>query len=315
MAAQSTIVYADLCASAPQRPSAVAGSIASAARDELIAGQYDIELRSLSADDVRNAIDEYPSGHDRQAQDRSLILLDAGAMLAYAPYRARILLTSDPFEHAEKISETLSVDFDTLCIRLHDALLSAHSVIALGQLTFEAVAPLLPREPEMRRVPATALISSHASSAAILVVNHDDESLVQPVMTQLAEAFPAERFLPFSAAPVFDEGWKAVIHLGIAHSSPPGARLSDAWAGGVPTIQFVNPMALGAQRRRRPGQISGLVVDHGRTGLLVPSLNELISTLGEVLIDPLPARAVARTAKRRIDSPAEWEALLKSILQ
>lgn len=315
MTAQSTIVYADLCASVPQQPSAVAGSIASAAQDGAAAGQFDIELRSLSADEVRQAIDEYPSGHDRLSQDRRMILLDAGAMLAYAPYRARVLLSNDPFEHADKLSEVLSIDIDAVRVRLHDALLSAHSVMALGQLTFDAVTPLLSREPEMQKIPATSLLSSGDFSAPILVVNHEDDEQLNRVGAQLAEAFPDERFLSFVASSVFDGAWKAVLHLGIARSNLPGARLQDAWVGGVPAFQLVDPQSLSALRRRRAGQTSGLIVDHGRNGLLLQSLNELIATVGELLLDPLPARAVARNAKRRIDAPAEWDVLLQSILR
>lgn len=315
MAAQSTIVFADLCASAPQRPSAVAGSIASAARDGLLAGQYDVELRSLSVDEVRSAIAEYPSGHDRLAQDRNLILLDAGAMLAYAPYRARILLSNDPFEHADKIAEALALDSDALRVRLHDALLCAHSVISLGQPTFDAVAPLLSREPKVQRIPATALISNTGASAPVLVVNHEDDNQLQHALAQLIDAFPAERFVPFQSSSAFDNGWKAVLHLGIAYTSLPGARLGDAWLGEVPAIQLVNPSTLSAQRKRRAGQLSGRVVEHGKTGLLVPNLDELVTSVGELLLDPLPLRAVARAAKRRIDAPAEWDALLKGILQ
>jgi len=314
LAAQSTIIYADLCASAPQQPSAVAGSIASAAQEGSASGQFDIELRSLSADEVRSAIGEYPSGHDRLAQDRSMVLLDAGAVLAYAPYRARVLLSSDPFEHADRISEMLSIDVDAVRVRLHDALLCAQRVTTLGQLTFDAVAPLLPREPELQKIPATALPSSGDPSAPILIVNHEDEQLLHRAEAQLAEAFPAERFLPFWTSSVFEGSWKAVLHLGIAYSNLPGSRLHDAWAGGVPTLQLVDPQALSGLRRRRSGQTSGLIVDHGRNGLLLQSLDELVATVGELLLDPLPVRAVARNTKRRIDAPAEWDALLQRIL-
>jgi hypothetical protein len=299
----------------PQMPSAVAQSIARAAKDSLAAGQFGVGLRALSVDQVRQFINEYPSGHERLAQDCNLILLDAGAMLAYAPYRARVLLTDDPFENIDKICELLSVNIDALRVRIHDALLSAYSIVALGESAFDAVAPLLPQDPAVAVFPAAALRSGAGPEAPILIVNNEDERMMQQATALLADAFPQERFVPFDSSTVFDHGWKAMLQLGIARSDLPGARLSNAWAGGVPVVQLVNPLMLNALRRRRSGQLSGLIVDHGKTGLLVATIEELVATVGEFLFDALPAQAVARGAKRRVDTAAEWDAVLKSILQ
>ena len=315
MAAQSTIVHADLCASVPRLPSAVASRIANAAKDSPTAGQYGIDLQQLSAEEVRQLIKQYPSGHERLALDRNLILLDAGAMLAYAPYRSRILLTDDPFDHIEELSEALGMDADDLRIRLYDALLSADSVVALGESAFDAVAPLLAQEPKVTTFPALALKADLGSRAPILIINHEDERMLEGTIALLAGAFPEERFVPFESSTVFAQGWKAMLQLGIAYSNLPGTRLSNAWVGGVPVIQMVNPKALEALHRRRSGQTFGLVVEHGKTGLLAPSIEELIATVDEFLLDPLPARAVARGAKMRVNLAAEWETVLKSILQ
>ena len=173
----------------------------------------------------------------------------------------------------------------------------------------------MPQEPAVIMFPATALRVGVDAKAPILIVNNEDERMMQQATALLADAFPQEWFVPFESSTVYDQSWKAMLQLGIARSDMPGARLSNAWAGGVPVIQLVNPAALNALRRRRSGQLLGLVVDHGKTGLLSATIEELMTTLGEFLFDALPARAVARGAKRRVDATAEWDEVLKRILQ
>jgi hypothetical protein len=134
-------------------------------------------------------------------------------------------------------------------------------------------------------------------------------------MARFADAFPGERFVLFDAASVYQNPWKAVVHLGIARSTEPGARLSDAWAGSVPVLQFVDPIALAAQRRRHGNELFSFVVDHGKSGLMSPAFDDLIAALGDLLADPMPTRAVARAARRRVDPAAEWDSLLQEILQ
>jgi hypothetical protein len=225
------------------------------------------------------------------------------------------LLTSDPFEDVERICEALSIEVSALRIRLHDALLSANNVIALGQTAFNAVASVVSRAPEAKIFPATPLRFGEAATAPILVVNNEEERMGQQALDLLTETFPGERFVRFDASGAFKHNWKVMIQLGMAESSLPGARLSDAWLGEVPVLQLVNPIALNAQRKRRSGDLSGVVIEHGRTGLLAATVEELVQALGEFLLDALPARAVARGAKRRIDPTAEWDVLLKTILQ
>src|SRR5215467_1158016 len=125
MLALSTIVYADIDPDAPIQPSQVAGAIASAARNSLSAGRFQIAQRALSAEEVRQSLANLPTGHEHLAPDDNLILLDAGAMLAYAPFRGRILLTFDPFASAEACARALDADASALRVRLHDSVLSA----------------------------------------------------------------------------------------------------------------------------------------------------------------------------------------------
>ncbi len=157
MGAECTIVYADLGLSVPQSPSVVAQTIAQHARDSLAASQFQVLSKPLSAIEVRDAIRAMPTGHDRLSLDSDLILLDAGAVLAYAPYRARILLTSDPFASAEALAQLLQLDADAIRIRLHDALLSAEKVVTIAGSAFDAIAPLISRKPEDRTFPPIAL--------------------------------------------------------------------------------------------------------------------------------------------------------------
>ncbi len=91
---------------------------------------------------------------DRLSLDSDLILLDAGAMLAYAPYRARVLLTGDPFASAEGLAQLLEVDANAIRIRLHDALLSAEKIVTIAGSAYDAIAPLISRKPDDRDIPA-----------------------------------------------------------------------------------------------------------------------------------------------------------------
>jgi len=309
---QNTIVYADLDSSGPHAPSAIAESIARASEDSLIAGQFDFALKPLQAEEIRRAFREFPSGHERLSLDGNLVLLDAGAMLAYAPYRSTILLSADPFEKVGQIQQSLRIEADLVRVRLHDALLTARKVIALGHSASLALAPLLPRPAERRSLPSTALA---ASGSAILVVRNDDDHAADDTLHMLSDTFGGQEFSLFDASTVFERNWKLVVQLGIAQSSLPGARLSDAWAGGVPVVQLVNPVSLRARRRRQAGPITDIVVEHGKSGLLCTAVDELRSLLADLLSDVLPARAVARGARNRVDPAGEWDILLKAIAQ
>jgi hypothetical protein len=315
LAAECTIVYADLGLSVPQCPSVVAQTIAQHAKDSLAASQFRVLSRPLSAADVHDAIRAMPSGHDRLSLDTDLILLDAGAMLAYAPYRARVLLTGDPFACAEGLAQLLEVDANAIRIRLHDALLSAEKIVTTAASAYDAIAPLISRKPDDRTFPPIALRAAATEQSPILVVNNDDESSWQDVLPMLTEAFPSQEFHAFDPTAAFDGPWRAVLHLGIARSSLSGARLNDAWAGNVPVVQLVNHASLIAQHRRNPGSLLEMVVEHGRTGLLFSSIDELVNALNDLLLDPLPLRSVARGARRRVDPSAQWNSLLKALLQ
>jgi len=313
MLALSTIVYADIDPTVSPQPSAVANSIEVAAKDSLSAGQFQIVQRQLSLSDVQQGLKDLPIGHEHLAPDDNLILLDAGAMIAYAPYRGRVVLTMDPFAPAEAYAQTLGIDVDVLRIRLHDALLSAGKVIALNNRAFDAVVPLLPNRPEKKNFPATPLRNSHAAGAAILVVGNDDPESMKQVMATLEREFPAEKFVVFDAGSVFEQPWKMVLHLGLIRDREPGARLADAWSGGVPVLQCVDPVRLDAYRRRQHQAVHAFV-EHGKTGLLFPTKEELIRALKELFSDSLPARSVARGARHRVDPAAEWDALFNEIL-
>ncbi len=306
------IAYADADGAEPS-PSEIAHAIGRAARASLDAGKFDVALKPLSADDVKQAAEDRPVGHDRLAQDANLVLLDAGALIAYAPYCARVVLASDPFDL--DFRKAFGLDADAARIRLHDALIGAASVVALGRPVFDAVTPLLPRRPEHREYPPLALRESSSADAPILVVNNEEPSTGQELTALLASAFPAQRFLCAGPRMAFEHAWKAVLQIGAAVSSRIGERLCDAWAGGVPLLQLVDPASLGAHRRRQAARRLEIVVDHGKSGLLYASLEEFTTGLGDFLIDPLPARAVARAARRRIDSAADWDGLLKAVLQ
>ena len=313
MLALSTIVYADLDPAASPQPSAVANSIETAAKGSLSAGQFQIVQRQLSSSDVQQGLQALPMGHEHLAPDDNLILLDAGAMIAYAPYRARVVLTADPFAATETYAEILGLDVNVLRVRLHDAMLAAEKVIALGSGAFDAVVPLLPNKPHKKSFPAMPLRSSHAAGAGILVVGGDGLEAMKRAIATLEREFPAEKFIAYDAGSVFERPWKMVLHLGLIRHHGLGARLADAWSGGVPVLQCIEPARLDAYRRRQ-NQAVHAFVEHGKTGLLFPTMEELIRALKELFSDSLPARSVARGARHRVDPAAEWDALFAEIL-
>jgi hypothetical protein len=267
----------------------------------------------LTPAEVQQALKDLQTGHEHLAPDDNLILLDAGALLAFAPYRARVVLTVDPFACAEAYAQTLETDADSLRVRLHDALLSAERIITLGHQTFDAVLPLLPSRPEKKIFPASPLRFSQVKGGAILVVDNDDSELTKRAMSVLEQEFPSEKFVTYEAMSDFEQSWKMVVHLGLTRDKGHGARLADAWAGGVPVLQLVDSTRLEAYRRRQH-QSTNAFVEHGKTGLLFPTVDELIRALRELFFDSLPARAVARSARHRIDPAVEWDALLAEIL-
>jgi hypothetical protein len=314
MLALSTIVYADIDPGAPIQPSAVAGAIATAAKNSLSAGRLQINQRPVSVSEVRKSLTELSSGHERVAPDDNLILVGAGAMLAYAPYRARLLLTLDPFAGTEAYARALEWDADALRVRLHDSILCAEKIIALGNATFDAVLPFMPDWPQKRTYPTCPLrFSQSAGTAGILVVGNEGPEATKEAIALLAARFPTEEFSAFEPESVFARPWKMVIQLGLVRDLGLGARLTDAWAGGVPVLQYVDPQRLDAQRRRRHRGVVAFV-EHGKTGLMVPTIDELVRSLGELLADSLPARAVARSARYRVDPAAEWDALLAELV-
>ena len=315
LAVECTVVYAELGLTVPQSPSMLAHTLVQQSREGATAGQIQITTRPLSAADVNGAMRAMPSGHDRLSMDSVLVLLDAAAMIAYAPYRSRVLLTGDPFASIDGLAQTLQADVNSLRIRVHDALLSAEKIVTIAGSAFEAVTPVISQRPEHRVFPPIALQVASTDPAPIFVVNNESESALEDLMTTLREAFPEQEFEPFDPATAFDRAWKAVLHVGIARSSISGARLNDAWAGGVPILQLVDQTSLIAQHRRNASALVELVVEHGRTGLMFHSIDELVYALGDLLLDPLPLRSVAKSARRRVDPAAQWNSLLKALLQ
>ncbi|MBV8977466.1 MAG: hypothetical protein JO261_07210 [Alphaproteobacteria bacterium] len=314
MASRSIIVHAESDAASAFPPAAVARTVAMHAAQSLEAGKFSVETRALSADDIGGLVRGMPWGHERRAPDANLILVDAAALLAYAPYRARVVLTGDPFAGADSLARELQAEPGCVRTRLHEGLISAERVIALSSEAFDAVAALTKRPPERRTLPPIALKPSTTENDPILVV--DNEELGAAELFETLQAQVAEQSLkPFESADVLSTSWKAVVQLGIATSSKPGARLCDAWAGGVPVLQLLDRRIVEGRNRRQPGALADMVVQHGRNGLQMFSQEDLVSALRDLSVDPLPLRSVARGARRSIDAAALWDALLREVLQ
>jgi len=316
LASRSILVHAELGADPAFPPAAVARTIASHASDSLEAGKFGVDTRALSNDDIGHAIRAMPWGHERLCLDETLILVDAGALLAHAPYRARVILTGDPFASAEMLSSALGLELDAVRTRLHDGLVGAERVVVLSGTAFQAVAPLTNRLPERLSFPPFALKTTSSGSDPVLVVDNDLKGdAAEALLSTLREAVPGDAFEAFDPASALAKPWKAVVQVGIAAASLPGARLRDAWAGSVPVLQLLNRQVLEGYVRRQTGSLAEMVVEHGKNGLQFFSLDDLAAALRDFAVDSLPLRSVARAARRKIDPAALWDELLKAVLQ
>jgi len=312
LASQGTVVFADMNKTGPLTPAAIAASIVQAAEQSLSSGQFDIAEHALSREDMHRALFDFPSGQERISLDRTVVILDAGAMLAYAPYRSNILLSHDPFDDADQLGEMLGLDANSIRIRLHDAMLSASSIVTLSKSAFSALSPLISKPIDHRALPPTPL---RVDGEAVLVVCQQSALPSEDVLNILAKSFPHHEFVQYDPSTVFEQRWKLMLQVGIAELGLPGARLTDAWAGGLPVVQVVNPAWLRTERRRRQGQLVDVVVEHGKTGLLCTTAGELKTLLGDLFQDILPARVVARGARLQSEPAGEWDALLKVLFQ
>jgi len=57
------------------------------------------------------------------------------------------------------------------------------------------------------------------------------------------------------------------------------------------------------------------MIDHGKTGLFSSTVEGLVAAFGDLLADPVAARAIARAAQQRVDVAKEWESLAGELLQ
>lgn len=315
MAYHGTIIHSGLDSARAHFPAAVVTAMASHAAASLNAGKFSIATVALSVGDMDTAVRSMPWGHERLSLNENLILLDAGALIAYAPYRARVVLTGDPFAEAESLAAALELDPGALRTRLHDGLIGAERVIAFSAPAFEAVAPFLKRPPERLTLPPFALKSPVNGSGPVLVVGNEKPEAAAEMLSTLRAALPDQSFEAFDPGSVLETRWKAVVHLGVASSDLPGARLSDAWAGGVPILQLLDRHLVDGLVRRQARSPDETVVQHGKNGLQLFSLDELTAALRDFTLDPLPLRSVAHGARRSIDPPAHWDYLLKTVLE
>jgi hypothetical protein len=296
-----------------QLPSIACESLMAAASSGSSANQYAISVKRLSSDDVISAIKTHRREHERAAWGSNLVLMDAGALTSYAAYRCCLFLTHDPFTDAADLAARCGLNQDEIRTRIHHALAMASRIFALGDDANAAVAPLIAKPLNNRTLPSMPLRADDTGSAVLVVIHESQESVWARLCKPLKRKYPLYEFVMFSDVCPFERSWRAVIYIGSAVSSRPGARLRDAWAGAVPVLQLSDPGHV--RDRARSGTSEPQVVEHGKSGILCPGPQDLVSSFGELIADPVVSRMIARSAQRQIDSTGEWIRLAGDVLQ
>jgi len=267
------------------------------------------ELEEVAVEGLRSLIHRFPLGHARtRGDDSNLIAVDA-ALVVYAPYQARLLLSSDPFLQCDDVAERIEMPPELLRTRLHYALLNAERIVILGHRNFVSVASTVPTPPRLCDIPPSALPVANHKEGSILVV-HTDEEMWSVVRPRLADSFPQEEFTEFDEHDVFEGRWKIALHIGAATRTEPGARLVDAWAGGVPVVQFLQP----GQEQAQTDSYSPTSVSPPKTGLQAHSISELLLLLEDLIGDEFMTRALAQSASRQDIGRGKWQDVLDELL-
>jgi len=316
MSVENIIVYSGAHAELPMSHLASKArlSLLSAVAHGPASGRISISVRTIDLGETLNAIRHWPREIDREAWGCNFVLTDVAAMAAYAPYRCTLFLTEDPFRSAAQLARNLSMPTDDLLIRLHHCLMNAAKIVTLTRDAELSLSPLMAQAATAINFPVVPLRPALGGRRVLMIVHPGGERLAGPAKDALSRE-SSECEVVMDRARIFDHAWSAVVHIGMATSAEPGARLRDAWAGAVPVLQLDEREV---QARNRPQgnsqQLEALVSD-GKTGFLCRTVEELAVAFTELMDDPIAVRALARAAQRQIDAEKEWMNIADEILQ
>jgi hypothetical protein len=274
------------------------------------AGSHAVSVKTLTTEDITAAVARNRLEHARIGFGMRLVPMDAGAIASCASYRCLLLLTHDPFAEVPHLATRLGVDEGDIIVRVHHALMQASHVITLGHSARSAVAPFVPKVRHHTTLPPIPLTPDPAGTSVLVVLHQAHRHFVAPALLELQREYPDFEFVGFDEADAFGRAWRAVVHIGPAASALPGARLVDAWAGGVPVLQLVD-----TAHRWWSAEGEQEIVDHGRTGLLSFTLPDLIVSFDEFLSDAVVARVIASAAQTRPDITGQWSSVAGEVLQ
>jgi hypothetical protein len=268
-----------------------------------------LSVQPLNDADARTAVDRFPLGNDREAAN--LILMDAAAMCAYAPYRATIVATENPFCRAGELASALRLDTDDVRVRIHHALCNASKVVSLGRNVAASLQPFLPHKQRVLDFPPVPLVWGSADKQILTVIHPGSEELGTMVLAALSSALADWDFVR-DLTDIFEMPWNAAVHIGPATSLEPGCRLRDCWAGNVPVFQIAGREG---RRIRRPDRLLPLFVTEGTTGRLCEPVEALLSALRNFAADPDPVRETRLAVQNEADWPTAWASIASEILQ
>lgn len=296
----------------PVEPSVLAVELASHFAASPHALTSSMVLEPLTGEEAKSKLDEMPDGNIRTTGDVNLVLMGAIAAAVFAPFNARIVLGSDPFEEIKRAAPLFGRSEKYLTIRLHDALLRANQTITLDQNTFTSIAAVLPRRPVLSLPPAPLSVSKDPAGP-VLVIGNAGVRHLDRIKAALARAFPKLAFEQYDRETVFHRSWSVVIQLGLCTATEPGARLRDAWAGNVPVIQFVDQQMQRGAAKQQHWPLEQMV-QPGATGMLSRSLGELLHAVGNLASDTMVRRALAKAAAARFSGRAVWNNVVEAVV-
>lgn len=315
MSVENILIYSGAHAELPMSHLASKArlSLLSAVAHGPTSGRVSISVRTIDLGDLLNTIRNWPREIDREAWGRNFILTDVAAMAAYAPYRCTLFLAEDPFRSAAQLARSLSMPMDELVVRLHHCLINAAKVVTLTRDAELSLSPLMPQAATAINFPVVPLRPDVGGRRVLMIVHPGGEGLARLAQDALSREAPACEIVSDQTR-IFDHTWSAVVHIGMATSAEPGARLRDAWAGAVPVLQLDDREATARTRPPRNALLETQVSD-GKTGFLCRTVEELAMAFSELMDDPIAVRALARAAQRQIDAEKEWMTIADEILQ
>lgn len=276
--------------------------------------QYDIGVDWVDTARLRQEMNSRHEAHERSGGDSPIVATDAGSTIAYANGCASIIASYDFFDDVESLSHVTGIPAQRLRNRLHAALAHAARLVLVGDEARQMAWSYCSRDSHFIPLPPLSLYRNlaHEDGGAPIVIVHDAKSAddIDDIRTMLRNRFGlpnvavadanvdsietiSQAHLDQGAA---TPGFNIAVHLGRDVQSPPGMRLVDFWASGIPVAQCLSDRT---PRNLEQDTKAGLVVDD-KDGLLSATYAELHSDVELLAGDSVLASVFARNARAKI---------------